>query len=80
MRVIAEIAQPEFKVTILSWNQKYLVKFEQGLLEQTYKVSELDLRGEADARKLACDPVMVAEVLERFKAMRATLSSALDRL
>ncbi|WP_317172155.1 hypothetical protein [Hymenobacter sp. BRD67] len=45
MRHVADIPFPQVKITLLAWNGKYLLKLEQGPLEQTYKVSELDLTG-----------------------------------
>ena len=44
MRVITEFAIGETaKATIFVWNGKYIIKIEMGNLEQTYKVSELDI-------------------------------------
>lgn len=68
MRVIGEIAHPEMKVTLYQWNNKFLVKFEQGFFEQTYKVSELDVAGEEELRSLITEEFS-AKVLTRFKEM-----------
>lgn len=43
MRVIAELPHPEFKITIFSMNHKFIVKIEKGVLEQSYKLAEMDL-------------------------------------
>lgn len=43
MRTLAELPHPDFKITIFSMNQKFIIKFEQGTLEQTYKISEHDV-------------------------------------
>ncbi|HEY4197278.1 MAG TPA: hypothetical protein VGM63_17165, partial [Mucilaginibacter sp.] len=43
MRIIAELPHPEFKISILNMNQKFIVKIEQGSLEQSYKIAEMDL-------------------------------------
>jgi len=42
MRIIKEIVFENCKASIFYMNQKYIVKFEQGVLEQTYKIGELD--------------------------------------
>ena len=42
MRIIKEIIYNSCKVSIFYINQKYIIKFEQGNLEQTYKLSEID--------------------------------------
>ncbi len=33
MRIIAEIPHPDFKVSILNMNRKFIIKIEQGALE-----------------------------------------------
>ena len=43
MRIIAELPHPEFKISILNMNQKFIVKIERGTLEQSYKIPEMDL-------------------------------------
>jgi hypothetical protein len=43
MRVIAELPHPDFKISIFSMNQKFIVKIEKGILEQSYKLAEMDL-------------------------------------
>ena len=48
MRIVKEIPHPKFKISVFSWNDKYLIKFENGSLEQTYKVSEWDVTEEKD--------------------------------
>lgn len=79
MRHVADIPHDEMKITLLAWNGKYLLKCEQGPLEQTYKVAELDLLGgDADLPRLL-DAEFVAAVLRRFAEMRADFGAALER-
>ncbi|GAB3827553.1 hypothetical protein GCM10028895_39950 [Pontibacter rugosus] len=52
MRVVADIPNPNMKVTLLSWNGKYLIKLEKGDFEQTYKIGETDVMGDAGAKEL----------------------------
>lgn len=77
MRVIAELPHPECKITLFNMNQKYIVKFEQGTLEQSYKLSELDLTG-GGANEIfqLLDEIFIATVVERFKTMRTDFSAA----
>lgn len=37
MRVIKEFRDPRMKISVFSFNEKWIVKFEAGLCEQTYK-------------------------------------------
>ena len=80
MRVIAELPHPDFKITLFNMNQKYIVKFEQGQLEQSYKLSELDLTG-GGANEVfeIMDDEFLASVTERFKMMRSDFSAAYKR-
>ncbi|MGK7389706.1 MAG: hypothetical protein ACNS60_05120 [Candidatus Cyclobacteriaceae bacterium M2_1C_046] len=42
MRIEKEYNIKDLKVTIFYWNNKYLLKVENAMFEQTYKFSELD--------------------------------------
>ena len=78
MRQLADIPHPDAKITLFSWNGKYLIKLEKGPLEQTYKVSELDVTSEADVYALL-DTEFVAAAVQRFAQMRQDLQAAFDR-
>lgn len=78
MRVVREIAHPEFKITIFSWNNRYLIKLEQGFLEQTFKVSEFDLSGEEDLLSLL-DAEFLHQASLRFRDMGQSLYEARAR-
>ncbi|MGB3617909.1 MAG: hypothetical protein WBA12_07300 [Catalinimonas sp.] len=78
MRVVDQIAHPRCQITLFAWNGKYLLKFEQPMLEQTYKVSEMDVTGPDEVRALARDEAFVAAVLRRFDEMRADLAGAMQ--
>jgi hypothetical protein len=76
MRVIAQIPHAILGITLFSWNQKYLLKFEMGNLEQTYKIHELDTAGEAEVRAIAENPDFIKKVQARFEAMQAEWNEA----
>ncbi len=80
MRILAELPHPNCKITLFNMNQKYIVKFEQGQLEQSFKLSELDLTG-GGANEIfqILDEEFIATVIERFKSMRSDFSSAYQR-
>ncbi len=80
MRQLADIAHPEFKVTLFAWNNKYLLKFEDTWLEQTYKVGQLDLTSEADAISLVHNEAFISQVKETFNTMKANWHKALAPL
>ena len=78
MRLVGEIAHPDCKITIFAWNNKYLVKFEQDYLEQTFKVNQFDVAGDDHLRKIL-DPAFIKTTLDRFETMGQTWSEAIDR-
>jgi hypothetical protein len=79
MRVIGEIPHPEIKITIFHWNNRYLIKLEAGLFEQTYKIHEYDVASEADVKKIVTDEFLKG-VIERFNQMSDSLHQSLANL
>jgi len=78
MRVVKEIPYPHFKITIFHWNNRYLIKFESGILEQTFKVSELDVNSESEVLALL-DEDFLKQAINRFEEMAESLGDALQR-
>jgi hypothetical protein len=77
MRVVKEISHPDCKITIFSWNNRYLIKLEQGTLEQTFKVDEMDIT-EQDVVRLI-DEQFLQQASDRFLQMARALHDAMDR-
>ncbi|PRY16252.1 hypothetical protein CLV24_10196 [Pontibacter ummariensis] len=78
MRVVADIPNPNMKVTLLAWNGKYLIKLEKGSFEQTYKIGEMDVMGDEGAKALLDEEFMEA-TLNRFNDMRDAFVSTIRR-
>jgi len=79
MRVIAELPHPVCKITIFSMNQKFIIKLEKGVYEQSYKVSEIDLTDGVDGVFKILDDEFMNTVAERFQQMRADFGAAFNR-
>lgn len=79
MRVVAELPHPECKITIFSMNSKYIVKFEQGAIEQTYKLAEMDVLNGVDGVFEIIDETFIKSVIENFKTMRAEFIATYNR-
>ena len=79
MRVVGEIPHPDCKITLFSWNNRYLIKIEQGLFEQTFKINVADLAADSELMELV-DEQFVRECLDRFLNMHESLVSAAARL
>ncbi|WP_339609004.1 hypothetical protein [uncultured Roseivirga sp.] len=75
MRIVKEIPNSNCKITVFSWNGKFLIKLENGGFEQTFKVSELDvLEQELDE---ILNETFITEAIERFDDMAKSLRKAM---
>jgi hypothetical protein len=72
MRVVKEVTLGEIRVSIFSWNSKYIFKYELGPMEQTFKVSEMDILEEAELAGFL-EGEFLEEVQQRFKEMGESL-------
>jgi len=79
MRIIAELPHQEFKISILYMNQKFIVKAEQGSLEQIYKVPEMDLTDGVNSVFEILDEAFTAKIAARFADMRDDYKDAYFR-
>lgn len=79
MRIIAELPHPDFKISILNMNHKFIVKIEQGVYEQTYKVAEMDLTEGVNSVFELLDEAFLKTVAERFLAMRSDFMDSYKR-
>ncbi|RVU00953.1 hypothetical protein EOD41_09990 [Mucilaginibacter limnophilus] len=79
MRIIAELPHPDFKISILYMNQKYIVKIEQGALEQSYKIPEMDLIDGVNSVFELLDEEFLKRVAARFTDMRKDYKDAFFR-
>ncbi len=80
MRVIGDIPHAKFKITLFQWNGKYIMKFETGMCEQTYKFSEMDVYSEADVRKVILNNTFMEQVEKRFESMHNDLYGYINQL
>ena len=72
MRVVKEETRGEIRVSIFSWNSKYIFKYELGPMEQTFKVSETDILEESELESFL-DGEFLEEVKQRFEEMGESL-------
>ena len=79
MRVVGEIPHPECKITIFHWNNRYLLKLESGLLEQTFKIEEYDLSSDEDLKKIVNER-FIKKALDRFHDMAISLHEEVSEL
>lgn len=79
MRVVAELPRPDCKITIFSMNGKYIIKFEKGSFEQTYKLAEMDLLDGLDGVFQLLDEEFIATVVARFDQMLGDFTGSWKR-
>jgi hypothetical protein len=79
MRVVKEFFKDEIRISVFSWNNKYLIKFELGPMEQTFKIPETDILEEADL-DLFFEGSFFEEVVLRFKEMGESFQKQLENL
>ena len=79
MRIIAELPHPDFKISILNMNQKFIVKIEQDALEQSYKIPEMELTDGVNSVFELLDEEFLKRVSTRFTEMRKDYTDAYFR-
>lgn len=78
MRVVKELSHPQCKITIYAWNNRYIIKLEQGTMEQTYKLDQFEVQGDTDVLALI-DAEFLQQAIARFEEMGRSLYDALER-
>ncbi|WP_296622803.1 hypothetical protein [Marivirga sp.] len=68
MRVIGELPNDFCKISLFQWNEKYLVKFELGLYEQTFKIDEYEVADVEELKSLISEG-FIKKVMKRFDDM-----------
>ncbi len=75
MRTVAEIPHHTFRISIFSYNAKYIVKIELGQFEQVYKIAEMDVNGLNDIHAMLNEE-FYEHCMDRFLSMREDWSKA----
>jgi hypothetical protein len=79
MRIVGYIEHPVLKITVMQMNNRFVLKLEANMLEQTYKFHEDDnLRTMADIEKLV-DETFLNECLKRFSDMNKSRGETYQR-
>lgn len=80
MRIIGYIEHPVMKITVFKMDNKFSVKFESGLYEQTYKFRGGDaIENLTDIEKIV-DPAFCQAVLQELSTMHKIKNQALARV
>ena len=68
MRIIDTIPHPSITISIFQMNDKFIVKFEAGPMEQAFKFDNADVKGVENLKKMIT-PEFIEEVRKRFNEM-----------
>ena len=77
MRWIENIPNKNFTINLDHHQERYILKFEAGPMEQTYKIPQ-GLRPDVEAVKKLLTPEFLEEVRKQFNAMYVALKKQLD--
>lgn len=75
MRIVKDIPHPRFKITVYSWNNKYIIKIEDAHLEQVFKIDEMQVSGVGEIEAMLSTPFLL-KVLKRFVEMSTDFNEA----
>ena len=78
MRYIKDIPHQQFKISIYQWNNKYIIKIEVGMFEQTYKIEEYEIANVEEIEK-SMDVEFLEKVSARFFGMQEDFAHTLHR-
>lgn len=78
MRIIGTIPHHSIQITVFSMNDKYIIKFEAGLMEQAFKIKESEIGGMESIQKLL-DVDFMKKVVDRFNEMFLALKDTKEK-
>ncbi len=80
MRILGQIPHPDLLITVFKSGNKYILKFEVGPFEQTYKFMEGDrLASFEDVQKLVTEE-LIKEIFQVFDQMNSRYQLMTKRL
>lgn len=75
MRIVGRIPHPEFSISVFEMNEKFVVKFEAGPMEQTYKFLKEGLSSMESIEALF-DETFLDNIRSRFEGMYMDMKKA----
>ncbi len=75
MRIIDTIPHPSISISIFQMNDKYIVKFEAGPMEQAFKFFTEDVKS-VERLKMIIDEAFIEKIRVRFNDMFIQLKEA----
>ena len=79
MRIVGDIEHPRLKITIFKMDERYSIKFESGLYEQTYKIRSSETINSPEDVKALVDTDWLSDVETILKHMHRSSIQAQQR-
>lgn len=79
MRIIGSVDHPRYKITLFKMDDRFSIKFEDGLLEQTYKFRGEARLSNADELRRLVDAGFLKDVAATFGRMHRQRQAMLQR-
>lgn len=77
MKIVGNIPHPQMTITVFMMNEKFIVKFEAGPMEQVFKLSQGKVAGMEHVMKIV-DAAFQQEVMKRFGEMFEQMRISLE--
>lgn len=78
MRIIGNIPHPSIRITLFMMNEKYIIKFEAGPMEQIFKLALEEVNGIEGIEKIL-DQEFMKRIMDRFNEMFLSYKEAIER-
>lgn len=79
MRIVGTIDHPTLKITVFKMDEKFSIKFENGLLEQTYKIrAGSEINSFEDIQKMV-DAKWISSIMQTLQQMNQSKLEATAR-
>ena len=75
MRIIDTIRHPSLSISIFQMNDKYIVRFEAGMMEQAFKFDTSEVKGLDELKKIV-NTDFIETVRKRFNEMYLQYTTA----
>lgn len=75
MRLIKDIPHDRYKIQLLNYNAKYIIKIELGQFEQSFKIDETEINSIEEIENMITQDLL-SNCLKRFIEMRTDWENA----
>ena len=78
MRTVLEIPHSVYKITVFSWNEKYILEIENGPFKQSFKIPVENVKSEEKVKEII-DEGFLEQLDDQFQKMHENFRSSLFR-